>query len=261
VLIEGPPDPLPEGIRVWVSEPAQRLYGWSVGDRITLPIGSGRSFAVAGVWRDYVRQQGAVAIDSDDYTRLTGDGSRDEAAVTLAPGADPDAVGRALVAALPDEMRSAVSLARPATLRRFALELFDRSFVVTYLLEAVAILVGLAGVAATMSSQTIARVREFGMLRHLGVEKRQIMAMLWIEGALLGGIGGIAGTLLGGILSQVLIHVINPQSFNWTMSTRVPFGTVAAVVAALLLAAAFTAMLAGRRATAPNAVLAVREDW
>jgi putative ABC transport system permease protein len=261
VLIEGSPAPHLEGIRVWVSEPAARLYGWEVGDRINLPIGGGQSFAVAGIWRDYVRQQGAVAIHSDDYTRLTGDGSRDEAAVTLAPGADPDAVGRALVAALPEEMRSAVSLARPATLRRFALALFDRSFVVTYVLEAVAILVGLAGVAATMSSQTIARVREFGMLRHLGLQKRQILAMLWIEGALLGGIGGIAGALLGGALSQVLIHVINPQSFNWTMSTRVPFWTIAAVVAALVFAAAFTAMLAGRRATALNAVLAVREDW
>src|SRR5690606_25030918 len=99
VLIDDSPAPLPEGIRGWVSEPAARLYGWSVGDRINLPIGSGRSYAVAGIWRDYVRQQGGVAIRSDDYTRLTQDGSRDEAAVTLGPGADPDAVGRALVAA------------------------------------------------------------------------------------------------------------------------------------------------------------------
>lgn len=260
-LIDEAPTPVAGALPVWVSEPAARLYAWRVGDTIDLPIGSGQPFAVSGIWRDYARQQGAIVIRSDDYTRLTGDGSRDEAAVTLEPRADPEAVGRALVSELPESLRSAVSLAQPATLRRFALELFDRSFAVTYVLEAVAILVGLAGVAATMSSQTIARVREFGMLRHLGVEKRQIMAMLGIEGALLGSIGGIAGVLLGGALSQVLIHVINPQSFNWTMTTRVPFGTVAAVVVALVLAAALTAILAGRRATAMNAVLAVREDW
>ncbi|NDV89142.1 FtsX-like permease family protein [Aurantimonas aggregata] len=261
VLIEEAAAQVPGSIPVWVSEPAARLYGWRVGDAVDLPIGAGEALTVSGIWRDYSRQQGALVIRGEDYTRLTGDADRDEASVTIDPGADPDAVGRTLLEALPAELRSSVSIAQPATLRRFALELFDRSFAVTYVLQAVAILVGLAGVAATMSSQTIARVREFGMLAHLGVEKRQIMAMLGIEGALLGVIGGIAGVLLGGALSQILIHVINPQSFNWTMATIVPVGTITAVFAALVFAASVTAMLAGRRATATNAVLAVREDW
>ena len=78
---------------------------------------------------------------------------------------------------------------------------------------------------------------------------------------LLGLIGGLAGVLLGGVLGQVLIHVINPQSFNFTMATRIPFGTVGGVVVALIAAGAGTAVLAGRRATAVDAVLAVREDW
>ncbi|MEG8024637.1 carotenoid 1,2-hydratase [Sphingomonas aurantiaca] len=47
--------------------------------------------------------------------------------------------------------------------------------------------------------------------------------MLASEGALLGLVGGIAGIALGGIMAQVLVHVINPQSFNWTMATRVPW--------------------------------------
>ncbi|WP_375403469.1 FtsX-like permease family protein [uncultured Sphingomonas sp.] len=251
----------PGATPIWVSEPAQRLYGWEPGEAIALPIAGGRRFIVAGVWRDYARQAGAVAIRDSDYIRLTGDTTRDEAAATLTPGADGAAVGRALVAALPPDRRAATQVAAPATLRRFALQLFDRSFAVTYILEGVAILVGLAGVAATVSAQTMARTREFGMLRHLGVAKRQITAMLATEGALLGLIGGLAGVLLGGVLGQVLIHVINPQSFNFTMETRIPVGTVLGVVVALIAAGAGTAVLAGRRATATDAVLAVREDW
>ncbi len=254
--------PVPAGATpIWVSEPAERLYGWHAGDRITLPLRGGARFSVAGVWRDYARQQGAVVIRSADYTRLTGDGTRDEAAAMLTPGADAGTVGRAMLAVLPPTLRPAVTTAEPRTLRRYALQLFDRSFAVTYVLEAVAILVGLAGVAATMSAQTIARAREFGMLRHLGLEKRQIVAMLGTEGALLGAIGGVAGVALGALLGQVLIHVINPQSFHWTMTTRWPWETIAGVVAALVGAAAITAMLAGRRATAQDALLAVREDW
>ncbi len=252
--LDGPP--------VWVSEPAARLYGWSPGDWIALPIGGFEArFAVAGTWRDYSRQEGAVTIRSADYTRLTGDATRNEAAVILKPGADPQAVEVALQAALPDTLRSSVTMARPAELRRLALELFDRSFAVTYVLEAVAILVGLAGVAATMSAQTIARVREFGMLRHLGVEKRQIITMLGIEGSILGGVGAVAGVALGLVLSQVLIHVVNPQSFNWTMETCIPFATIVSVVVALIAAAAVTAILSARRAAHMNAVMAVREDW
>lgn len=255
--------PTPPGLpRAWVSEPAQRLFGWDPGETIALPIGPGGTrFAVAGVWRDYARQAGAVVIEDRVYTRLTGDTVREEASVALAPGADPRQVSRALVAAAPPALRPTVQVAEPGFLRRIALQLFDRSFAITYALEAVAVLVGLAGVAATMSGQTVARRREFGMLRHLGVTKRQILGLLAIEGALLGLVGGVAGNALGLVLAQVLIHVINPQSFNFTMTTDIPWATLAAVQAALIVAAAGTAVLAARRATAGEAVLAVREDW
>ncbi len=251
---------LPAGaMPVWISEPAARLYDWRVGQTVALPIG-GR-FVVAGVWRDYARQQGAVVIRDSDYDRLTGDTTRSEAAVTLAPGAAGEQVGKALIARAPDALRGAVDVAAPATLRRFALTLFDRSFAVTYLLEGVAILVGLAGVAATMSAQTIARAREFGMLRHIGVSRRQIVAMLASEGALVGLVGAAAGIALGGVLAQVLVHVINPQSFNWTMDTIVPWPTIAVIAVALVVAAAGTAVLAGRQALSGDAVRMVREDW
>ncbi|MGU3390355.1 FtsX-like permease family protein [Sphingomonas sp. M1A8_2b] len=246
---------------VWVSEPAQRIYGWEPDETITLPIAGRTRFVVAGVWRDYGRQAGAVLIDEGDYQRLTGDDGRDEISAMVAPGQDIGKVADAMTARLPASLRDNVEVGRPATLRKLALTLFDRSFAVTYLLEAVAILVGLAGVAATMSAQTIAREREFGMLRHLGLTRRQLTAMLGIEGAIVGLTGALAGIGLGLILSQVLIHVINPQSFNWTMTTRIPYETLLGVAAALTGAAAVTAVLAGRRATASSAVQSVREDW
>lgn len=253
---------VPQGVvPVWLSEPAARLLGRTTGDALSLPIGQGQRFAVAGIWRDYARQQGAIAIESKDYDRLTGDTERDSAMVVIAPGAKAADVRRALIASFPPSLRQRVQTAEPVVLRRFALTLFDRSFAITYLLEAVAIIVGLAGVAATASAQALARTREFGMLRHIGVSPRQIIAMLGWEGALLGLVGSVSGVLLGVGLSQVLIHVVNPQSFNWTMSTRFPFGLMASVIGALVLAAAITAMLAGRRAVSIDAVRAVRADW
>lgn len=99
------------------------------------------------------------------------------------------------------------------------------------------------------------------MLRHIGVLKRQIVAELAAEGAVLGVLGAFAGGVLGLAMSQVLIHVVNPQSFHWTMDTTIPWSTLAAVGLALVVASAGTAVLAGRRVLGHSAVLAVREDW
>lgn len=248
-------------VAVWLSEPAARILGRQAGDTIRLPIGGNARFIVAGIWRDYSRQQGAVVIDSKDYDRLTGDRSRDDASVMLRPGGDIADVQRAIRAAAPAALQTRLTMAEPVTLRTFALSIFDRSFAITYLLEAIAIIVGLAGVATTASAQASARKREFGMLRHIGVGRGQIIAMLGVEGALLGAIGGLVGVTLGVGISQVLIHVINPQSFNWTMSTQLPLMLMLSVVIALIAASAITAMLAGRRAVSMDAVRAVRADW
>jgi len=256
----------PGATPVWVSEPAMRLYGYRAGEPIDLPLAARASakpatFFVAGIWRDYGRQQGAITMDATDYTALTGDETRTDGSVDMQPGAQPVQVIEGLRAALPRPLAERIQFALPGELRALSLQIFDRSFAVTYLLEAIAILVGLAGVAATFSAQTLARTKEFGMLRHLGVTRRQIIAMLLMEGALLGAVGVIAGIGLGLAMSQVLIHVVNPQSFNWTMETRLPLWLFASVTVALIGAAAATALLAGRRALSLDAVRAVREDW
>jgi putative ABC transport system permease protein len=230
---------------------------------VRLPLGrSGATQVfVAGVWRDYARQHGAIAMDAADYTRLTGDAWRGEASIDLAPGASAARVTEALRARMPPDLAARVTVAEPRTLRVLALRIFDRSFAVTYGLEAIAILVGLAGVAATFSAQTLARTKEFGMLRHLGVTRGQIVAMLAAEGAALGAVGVLAGIGLGLAMGQILIHVVNPQSFHWTMETRLPLGLLAGVAVSLVAAAGGTALLAGRRALSADAVRAVREDW
>jgi putative ABC transport system permease protein len=251
------------GVALWLSEPAARLYGAQPGDAFSLPIGAGGGKVmgyVAGIWRDYARQQGAVLIDTRDYTTITGDDTRSEAAVELAPGASLAAVRAAILARLPPDTAARVDFVEPATLRERALRLFDRSFAITYALEAVAILIGLAGVAATFSAQTVARMKEFGMMRHVGMSRGQIVAMLAIEGGLVGLVGMAAGVAVGIALSQILIHVINPQSFNWTMTTRIPLGLILGVATALIGTAAVTAMIASHRAVSRDAVRVVCED-
>ena len=62
-----------------------------------------------------------------------------------------------------------LDFASSAELRKLSLRIFDRSFAVTYYLQAVAIGIGLIGIAASLSAQVLARRKEFGLLSHLGL--------------------------------------------------------------------------------------------
>jgi len=244
---------------IWISEAMQDIYGWQPGQRVALPLaGRLEHFHVAGVWRDYARQSGAVTIDLADYRRLTGDRLANDAAIYLAPGASAMRVGDALAAMAGPE---ALEISHPAQIRAISLRIFDRTFAVTYLLEAVAVVIGLAGVAASFAALAAARRREFGMLRHLGLTRRQIGWMLVQEGALAAGVGVLGGLLAGGAIGLVLIEVVNRQSFHWSMDLHVPWLSLALFATALIALAALAAVLAGRQAMRQEAVLAVREDW
>lgn len=247
------------GPAVWISEAMRDLYGWRPGQTVDLPL-AGRAVPVrvAGVWRDYARQSGALIMALDDYRRLTGDRLANEAAIVLAPGAEAGPVAAAL-AALGGP--GGLEVAYPGEIRALSLGIFDRTFAVTYLLEAAAVVIGLAGVAASFAALAAARRREFGMLRHLGLTRRQIGWMLAREGALAAGVGVFGGLLAGGAIGLVLIEVVNRQSFHWSMDVHVPWLSLAGFAAALVGLAALAAVLAGRQAMRRQAVLAVREDW
>ncbi|MDV6341960.1 FtsX-like permease family protein [Nitrosomonas sp. Is24] len=251
---------LPENVMpVWVSEAMVDLYGYRVGEKVTLPIGAASSeFLVAGVWRDYGRQFGAIQMQLADYQALTGDLGVNTVALWLHPGASPDAATAGL-RQLP--FGAALEISRSSDMRALSLEIFDRSFAVTYLLELVAVVIGLLGVAASFSAQTLARVKEFGMLRHIGVMRRQILVMLAAEGSLLTALGMVLGFLLGWSISLILVFIVNPQSFHWTMQLHLPWNWLALIAVIMLVAAALTALLAGRRAVSGEVIRAVREDW
>ncbi|KIF80915.1 FtsX-like permease family protein [Noviherbaspirillum autotrophicum] len=248
-----------DAIPVWASEAMLDLYGYRVGMQVRLPL-AGRTVdaLVAGVWRDYARQSGAIQMRLVDYRTLTGDSEVNDAALWLQAGSSVEQVEAAL-RRLP--FGAALEFAEPGEIRAISLKIFDRSFAVTYLLELVAIVIGLFGVAATFSAQTLARAKEFGMLRHVGVTRRQILAMLAAEGGALTLLGIAAGFVLGGAISLILVYVVNPQSFHWTMQLHVPWSALAAVALLLLAASALTALVAGRYAVSDAAVRAVREDW
>jgi putative ABC transport system permease protein len=259
LFLVGESRPVPPGARpAWVSEAMLDLYGARVGATITLPLGGRPApFFVAGVWRDYANQSGSVVVRLADYRALTGSQEVTDAAI-YAGDRPVDEIEGAL-RRLP--FGAALQLARPGEIRAASLQIFDRSFAVTYLLEAIAIVIGLSGVAATFSAQTLARAKEFGMLRHVGLTRRQVLGILAVEGGLLTTLGVACGFALGLVISLILVFVVNPQSFHWTMGLHLPWPLLGTVAAVLVGASVATALVSGRFALSGGPVRAVREDW
>jgi len=250
---------------VYVSEALATLYRLQPGIHFTMPLPDGRRIPafVRAVWRDYARQHGAIALQLADYRRLTGDDHVNDIAMWLAPGADSAAVQDALrMAAHSQGLDDALlEFAAPGEIRRTSLRIFDRSFAVTYWLQAVAVAIGLFGIAASFSAQVLARRKEFGLLAHLGLTRQQVLTIVASEGAVWTATGALAGLLLGIGVSVVLVHVVNPQSFHWTMDLLLPWGRLTLLCAAVVIAGTTTAWLAGRSAASRQMALTVKEDW
>jgi len=262
-LITSAPVPRDAPPRAFVSEAMGDLYGLRPGTihRFPLQTAEGlreREFFIAGVFRDYGRSNGAVFIDRAVYAAETGDTGATDAAVWLAPRADAAAVQQRLVDALggPD-----VEIRRATEIRELSMRAFDRAFAVTYALEAVAVLIGLVGIACAGAATALSRRGEFGMLRHVGMLRRQIVAMLAAEGLLVSLLAALYGLVLGGALSLVLVHVVNRQSFHWSIDLALPAAQLALFTAALVAAATVTNVVSARAALGTSALRAVREDW
>jgi len=245
---------------VYVSEAMVSMYGAAPGRTLRLPLPDGRTqpLRVRGVWRDYARQGGALLLDAADYRHISGDEHVNDLALWLAPGTELATVQQAIAALAGD---TAVEFAAAGEIRAVSLRIFDRSFAVTYWLQAVAIAIGLFGIAASFSAQVLSRRKEFGLLVHLGLTRRQIVTVVAAEGAVWTAAGTLLGLALGLAVSVVLVEVVNPQSFHWTMDLALPATRLALLCAAVIVAGTLTAWIAARALSAHDMALAVKEDW
>ncbi len=253
-------------VSIYVSEAMVDLHGARIGQPLLLPLRAGHppvQALVRGVWRDYARQQGAIVMDEPDYRRITGDTRINDLALWLAPSARTADVQAAIRQAATAQGLAGelIEFAEPRQIRETTLRIFDRSFAVTYWLQAVAIGIGLFGTAASFSAQVLARRKEFGLLNHLGFTRGKILGAVAGEGLALSSIGALLGLGLGLAVSVVLVKVVNPQSFHWTMDMILPWARLGLLCGGVIAAGTVTALLAGRHAAGRDAVMAVKEDW
>jgi putative ABC transport system permease protein len=242
-----------------VSEPYARRFGVARGDTVSIPTPQGeRRLRVAGVYRDYSNDRGTVVIDRSLYLTLYGDRRVTSVAVLAAPAVEAADLRRRILAAAGPQF--ALSISTNRELRRSALQIFDRTFAVTGALEAIAVVVAVLGVANALVASAIERRRFFGLLRAVGASSAQIRQAVLVEAALTGATASAAAIPAGAAFAFLLLAVINPQSFGWTVAVAIPAQRLILTVALILAAAALAGLHPARLAANVDPAAALAEE-
>lgn len=213
------------------SETFARRFGVRPGD--ALDLGGGRRATLRGVYGDYGNERGSLIVDRAVFEAWTGDARAASLALYLRPGQDPEAVAARLAKARPGLL-----FRSNAGLRAQVRRIFHQTFAITYALEVIGVAVALAGLAQSLAGLALERRGDLWTLRALGAGDGPVAGVLLGEGFGVAAAGCLGGLGLGLLLSRILVTVLNPQAFGWTLAFRLPWGFLGALAALLMGAAA-----------------------
>jgi putative ABC transport system permease protein len=217
-------------------------YGLKKGDFIELNSPSGiAKFRINDVFSSYATTAGFIYIDRKWLKRYWGLDDATQISIYAKKDADVAKLIRKLRGVLLPEY--SIEIMNNRELRDKIMDIFNKSFAITYAIELIAIIVSLIGVINTLLALVFERKRAISIIRYLGGSWKQIQQTLILSAAIIGTTGIFLGTLLGSLMSTILIYVVNKISFGWEIHFRMPFFSLLFVTAVLFLTILFAGFL------------------
>ena len=235
-------DPARNAHLALVSESFTARFQVGVGDTLRLPTPAGvRPVVVAGVFADYGNERGSILMTRRQIQSWFAEDSVSNVALYVQPGINPDALRAELLQRYPG-----LSVFTNAKLRAEVLRVFRQTFAITHALEVIGVAVAMTGLALTLISVLLDRRDELTTLRALGFQRQQIAKAAAVEGLAVSACAVLSGLALSVALGWLLIHVINKQSFGWTLSTAFPVGALLLLGAAVTVTGGLVGYAVGR---------------
>jgi len=235
------------GEGIYVAENFAALYGVRPGSQIELPTPSGpRRLKVLRAIPEYSWPRGALIMDMRTLRRLWHDDALSYVDVSAAPNVAPDTLRSALSSKLAGEY--SLYLYDRVQIARVSDDVLRQTVAVADLQVVVAMGIGFLGIVNSLLISVLQRTREIGLVRAIGMTRAQVARTVIIEGvfvALLGGIIGIAGGLVGGWLP---LRLFTLAVTGYLYPPVVPWGTVALALTSALGIGFVASLLPARRA-------------
>lgn len=255
-LLEGSWEGFDEGA-VLLSEPLARRLGLATGSALRLRTLEGpRDFRVAGVFLDYVSDTGYALMALAVLRRDFGDQGVSALALDARPGQlEP------LLAEIRRTLGDRPLQARAnRSIKQLSLEIFERTFAVTGVLRLLAVVIAFAGMLSALLALQLERVKEFAILRCLGLTPADVRGLVRLETTLAGLWCGLLAVPAGLLLAYAMVHFINRRAFGWSLDFEIPWLVLAQAPLLALSSAWLAAWLAAREAGRLDPGAGLREE-
>lgn len=244
---------------VLVSEPYSNKYGLVTGDSISIPTESGRkSFNIAGIYYDYSSDIGLILMPMRLYKKHWTDRKISGIAVFAKDGTDINSLKKKIENLGDRDVNYIVRSNK--SLIESSVKVFDRTFIITNILQLLAIGVAFMGVISALMALQLERKKELAVLRATGLTPGELRKLVILQTGIMGLASGLLSLPLGNIIALILTYFINERSFGWTVNFEfMPYFMLQAFIISI-----FAAILAGIypafRMAAVSPAIALRED-
>lgn len=234
-----------EPVNAVMSEPFTHRFDCEVGDVIEVPTPQGAAkLRLVGVFADYGDEFGRLLVSRQQLSHWFDDERVARLSITVADEVPLDQIQSEWMQRYPG-----IVVTNRRQLRQEALRIFHQTFAVTHALKWIGVLVALAGLAMALSSMLLERQKEQYTLRALGLDPRAVGRSTAWESIGIATNGLLVGGLLSLVLGQLIIYVINRQSFGWTLLYKVPALDFAILAGGVLLVSGWIGYALGKRTT------------
>jgi putative ABC transport system permease protein len=196
-----------------VDEDTAAGRGWSVGDRVEALLANGErvELTVGGV---YTANQalGSAVISLDTFTAAGGEALDRFVYVDVATGADAAAVRSALEATL--DPYPVVTLKDQTQFADEQKGQVDQLLVIINALLGLSVVIAVLGIVNTLALSVIERTREIGLLRAIGMDRRQLRQMVRLESVAISVYGAVFGLVLGAVFGIGLVQALADQGVS-----------------------------------------------
>ena len=216
-----------------------------VGDRVTVltPLERHVPYTVTGTVKDNADLLGNLVVTEDQLRREFGVRSPSLTFVKLLPGADADRVQESIKKAVKARFGTVDTL-NQQELKDSQEDQINQLVAFFYVLLALAVVISLLGIVTTLALSIHERTRELGMLRAVGMSRRQVRRLIRYESVITALIGAILGTVLGVIFAALVSRPLADEGFELAY----PIGTLLVLLLLAALAGVLAAIWPARRA-------------
>ncbi len=217
------------------------------GDSILLPTPEGPvEFKVAAINVDYSSDSGSILMDIHTYQRYWKEFLADSFSIRVKPKENVEAVRDEITKRFGSDRKLFVLPARD--FKNEIRKVIDQGFAVNNAINIITLLIACLGIIITLLASVLERTREIGILRSIGMLRRQVSRVVLIESMLLGAIGGALGAGTGIIIGWMSLEGFLKADYGASMQYHINYSSIVSALALAILLAGLAGVYPARRA-------------